>query len=334
MHIEFYGYYGKSKIIFCLDHQAVDLFSLNLNYFMEKKVSFKFVREDFIINRLKSESVLDFFPLANDIIFQWWSGLNYVSKLVLKEIDAKANDEFYVYHDKVFLSKSLSKLNVTLIEDGYANYIYNSVKGGFTRKCLRFFAGYNPKKSIMGEKRYIRSILVTKPENIPIEIRGKCKRLPFNYQDFESEFAEAVKKLFNFEMTNISQDVFLTQGLDVAELCSLSEKMSLYKEVIYKLEAKKGTKLIIKLHPSEDYSAYKREFPDNTILKGDFPIEVFNFSNSKDINFYSLLTSSRIQNGNANRIRNLISKPNIWTEFNICKIKEHVLCNIELINND
>lgn len=323
----------KKLIIFAIDHQNFNVKDINI--INKLNIEFLFIEEKAILNRFKSKNWLtqSFFSRNISINRQGIHLIKNEVKSFFIELGIHLTDnKIYLFHDRSILAKYfLNFKDVSLIEDGLVNYYSYSIKNPL-KMIFRLLHGYNPFVFCLGEYRSIKQIYLNKPENAPIKIRAKACSLSFIYSIDECSL-KRLKATFQYELEQSKGDlIFLTQGVDVAGLCTNKEKHWLYKNIIDALLVRYN-KISLKLHPSENQEEYNYfeniYYGKINIIKDKIPFELLSlFENNTPV--ISLSSSSNIiKHGKISSVNNLINDVKIWREFNIGKINRLALEGIE-----
>jgi hypothetical protein len=301
---------SRVTVIFCVDHQGITEQEIDFSLFSD------FGIELIIINDFVSKNI----SIS-------WSGVSFASSWLYEFFSGffdmnRELDRVFLFHDRTFIGKCFVKFrNVTLIEDGFANYNKNLYNATFLKKFIRLLTLRDPRYYVLGESKNIKNVILFSTDSAPVEIRKKISVV--NLKDLSSKvsdtFISRMNALFRFNVLNYFNNdsvFFLTQGLDVASLCSIEEKLAIYEPIIEFISRYK--KVILKLHPSESveqYSALVNKFKNVDIASPKIPFELYSLNlKGKSTKIYSLYTSASI--GSLISIVNLVPTESDWINFN------------------
>ncbi len=325
-------------IIVCTDHQGLD--SSVFDFDAIKSIGFNVIllNESEILAQFISSSLIRFHGLLSKNIIATRKGIHSASYWLKHEVfsDICLSSDVYLYHDRTFLSKFFLKyFNVTLVEDGLANYVGNKTYAGCLKKCLRKLNGLEPEIYYLGEHSSVKRIILFGNDPVPQIIKNKVQRL--DYIDVFHNRAispEVMMKLFNLSQGEVSMleadVVLLTQGLDVARLCTLAEKSHLYGS-LSNLILSFGYSLTLKLHPSESEADYLNKFPNSRVklFSKKMPIEVLPLLNNSSPLIISLRSSAVI--GSRIKVINLIDDDKVWKHFDVNEILDLAVRKLKCI---
>lgn len=318
----------KSKreciIFFCYDHQNIGTLNINFNFFSNCKVFY--LNESNIIEDFKKNNWLNFSNIISKNYRVNFNGLFSAASFIEAYLNIYLTNivinEIYIYHDRTFLSKFfLKKKNINMIEDGLANYYEHPVENIY-KKVSRFIQGLKVNKYVMGESKNINKIYLSEPDMANEIIRIKVHDLKKLFINIDEETKDNLCNMFGINENYNNSIIFLTQGLDVANLCTFDEKMKIYKD-IFKCFSLGNKNIYVKPHPSESLDDYRHYFNDCSnikIINNKTPFEVISLVN-ENIEVISLFSSSKIFTGNGmNNVFNLIDSQEDWKEFDINNI--------------
>lgn len=316
----------NSLILLCIDHQSIDKSFINVELLRNLGINVVFLSELLLIDEFSKGSFFRSFKLANRNISINFSGIKFISSFLRDKLRdfVSFDDTVYLFHDKTLLSKFFLKLgNVNLIEDGLANYSKASYRASHFKKALRFLTGQDPHYYILGESDSIKKIYLFRKIDVPKEITNKvtfieqekffnCLDVAFDNNLFMFNLSLGVNNLGSYDV------VLLTQGLDVAGLCSQSDKLKIYYDLIAYLCSKKKH-IALKLHPSEKDDSYNELIAifNIDVIKDKIPIEAL--SKSVKGTVISLRTSA--ENFYGLNVYNLILCQDDWARFNVDEIR-------------
>lgn len=311
----------NSLIFLCIDHQHINEELINVKALSDLGIEVVFISETELIEEFSSGSIFYFSALARQNISVTLLGIKTISKFLEKKFKKLVcnNDAIYLFHDRTLLSKYFLKLsNVSLIEDGLANYSKVAYRASALKKIIRFIKGHPSSYYLLGESESIKNIYLFKLAPVPELIRNKVTYL--DQKIFYSSINVRVpNKLFMFNLPEQLHDigsydvVLLTQGLDVAGLCSEQEKLKIYTDLVSYL-SERGLRTVLKMHPSERKGVYdelKARFNIDVIVD-KIPIEAL--AQSVKGNVISLRTSA--ESFIDLNVFNLISSESDWKCFN------------------
>ncbi|PLW82082.1 hypothetical protein CWI75_09780 [Kineobactrum sediminis] len=238
-------------------------------------------------------------------------------------------EEIYLFHDRTYLSKYFKSFDkVNLIEDGRANYQGRKIVRNYLKRTLRFVLGYSYQYQFLGESSEISSVYLMKPEYAPCCIKGKVKPLTEFVNRLSNDTVRTIISFFRVEAMESNAILVLTQGLDIAGLCSKKDKLNIYYVLVQKLLDYYSPKIVVKIHPSEDIKEYTKLFAGFsrvTIISGHVPFEAISLKidGKHDLKVYSLRTSSFSLGPNSSvNVLNLIDSVDMWTRFSSDEILE------------
>lgn len=254
------------------------------------------------------------------------SANRFLVKYFCDNFGLNGTEAYFGFHDKTFFAKFYIKCrDFTLVEDGLVNYTSTKVIGGPLKKSLRYCLGYHPNIQIMGEAKCIKNIVLFEKKMVPKSIETKCDRINIQKTLKDQDFVDFCNSVFCFHTSKNAYTTFLTQGVDVAGLCSTEQKLTLYGNLCRFIVNKTGQKLVVKPHPSEEEDVYEKLFDeDANILIADakVPFEIYALNDAQNSRYLSLQTS-----GFGGLIRsdlsslNLIDDVNEWKNFDVSKIE-------------
>lgn len=332
----------KSIILLVIDHQNIDLDDFDTSELDNLNSKLLILNESVLIEKFKQGNLLNFSNFLSQNLYLGFKGWYIVSNFIQKEI-AKLipidliNDEVFLYHDKTFLSKYfINYHNVTLIEDGLANYSEIPVKGGTLKRFIRMVIGLNPQFQILGEGKRIGCILLTSPERAPSQVIHKCKQLSTLFENPNNKYKVLSFSFFKLKKIETTDVIFLTQGLDVAGLCNKETKQYIYQEILKALVAKYKTHIVIKPHPSETVEEYSELFDTDQIsfLPAKVPFEaLIQCFSSPKVQCLSLYSSALTSPYFSISPINLVVAPDLWSGR--CEFKPEFVISeaIKTLNN-
>jgi hypothetical protein len=198
---------------------------------------------------------------------------------------------------------------------------------------LRFFLRLPIRHYVLGESKKISKIFAYHPEKLPDEVKHKALPLFNITKSLPKDKVSVISRLFKFDYSLEGKVFFLTQGLDVAGLCSCDEKINLYYNIIKNLVELTKHEVIIKLHPSEnkdDYLIFESDFENLSVFDGKIPVELFGICTQTDFgHYFSLYTSSNLMSlGATIEVENLVDFK-LWSNFDIAKIESESISNLK-----
>jgi hypothetical protein len=316
----------KSIIFLALDHQDINLDDFDtskLNGLNSKLIA---LDERVLMKKFKQGNLLNFSNFLSKNLYIGFNGVHLASSFIQNEIIKLIsidliNDEVFLYHDKTFLSKYfINYHNVTLIEDGLANYSEIPLTGGILKRLIRISFRLDPQFQILGEGNKIGCVLLTDPKRAPSQITHKCKQLPLSLENANNK--NLLFSFFKLKSVETTDVIFLTQGLDVAGLCNKETKQYIYQEILKALMAKYKTHIVVKPHPSETVEEYSNLFDTDQVsfLPAKVPFEALIqcFSGPK-VQCLSLYSSALTSTHFSISPINLVVSPDLWSgrcEFN------------------
>lgn len=192
----------------------------------------------------------------------------------------KQYDLAFCYNPRGFLAKvasGSSRKNI-LRADGCAAYTISRVRS-FVSMGYRLLAGLHPVQKTNGEERWIDSIEVEHPDQLPLEVLRK--KAVTNYEcpiaslQNKEQFIEKIKSIF---LANVvlpehaeRKALILTQPLSEDKHCLQSDELDCYNELVELLQ-KNNFRVFVKQHPRE-----KKVFRNANVdvIKKNFPVEMF-----------------------------------------------------------
>jgi hypothetical protein len=312
----------KSVIFLAVDHQDINIDDFDTSELDDLNSKLITLDESTLIERFKQRNLLNFSNFLSKNLYVGFKGGYLVSSFIQNEIVKLIpidliNDEVFLYHDKTFLSKFfINYRNVNLVEDGLANYSEIPVNGGVLKRFIRKVIGLNPKFHILGEGTKVEHVLLTSPERAPSQIRHKCKKLPTLFNEIDKKKKPLFFGFFKLKAIQSTDVTFLTQGLDVAGLCSKEDKHYIYQVILKALVSKYKTNIVIKPHPSETVEEYSNLFDTEQIsfLPAKIPFEalIHCFSGPK-VQCLSLYSSALTSSHSSITPINLVLSPDLWS---------------------
>lgn len=286
-------------IFLAKDHQNLDFHNFNLECLRDFNCSLIFIDESEVVGLFKCHNIFNFSSfISNNIYFGrkgFYLAESYLETYFKSIIDIRDSDEIYIFHDKTFFSKYFINLpNVTLIEDGLANYSKIPISPSILKRFFRFLSGLSNDFYILGESRKIKEIYLINPCLAPSEVIKKCKPLEPFLSDTSGSKTNLISTFFKIRSVETSGIIFLTQGLDIAGLCDKEAKIKIYSEVFDSLANVFNEKILIKPHPSESESDYIDFYIENKIeiLPAKIPFEAIALCLNETTKCFSLYTSA------------------------------------------
>lgn len=311
----------KNLILIATDHQQLDTSLFDLKVFDLTSTTFMEINESKLIRKFKRGNIFSCSRFLSNNLYLGSKGFFRASDFINTEINKELNldpcSEIFMFHDKTFISKYfLGYENVTLIEDGLANYLKTPVSGSLLKRVVRLVVGLNPNYQVLGETKKVKKILLVNPINAPAEIKEKC----FSFEEVfllpSKEKKRLINTFFNINRIDQAKVIFLTQGLDVAGLCDQETKMKIYNEVLNELVKIYGEGVFVKLHPSETMDEYTPLLNESiNFLPAKVPFEALalQFAES-EVTCMSLYTSAlTISSGKFVSPINLVLDSSIWS---------------------
>jgi len=315
----------KKLILLAIDHQSVDASLLKNCHVLFSNIEFIFLNESDILNSFKKGSLFSRSEFISRNIYMGKKGILFPSSKIIeyfqgRGVNFQKDDEIFIYHDRTFLAKFfLNMENVNLIEDGLVNY-YPQKVGHPLKSVVRLLKGLAPFYFFLGEADSISNVYYNDLNLCPDITKHKAKDLSFIY-DVDESLIILMRELYCYEPKGYKY-IFLTQGLDIAGLCSTGDKHYIYQHIIEALMAKCEV-LALKIHPSEACSEYdylKDMYPSLDIIIDKIPFEFISLF-EKECTVLSLSSSSKIiDQGKLIAIENLITSNEVWNKFNVEEI--------------
>lgn len=323
----------ENNIILCaIDHQNI---SKNLTSSYEKtfpEIKFIFYNEDELINDFRTNNILSFSGFFSRNIkinikeFKFELSIDFLKER-LERMGVPELNVAYIFHDRTFTSKYFlhsDTSEVKMIEDGKVNY-YRQPVGNIFKSSIRFLLRLDPKWFFLGESPRISKVFYSNIDESPLSLKEKSSSLEDIYLISES-MQSKILSFFNYERFNCDL-VFLTQGLDIAGLCSKADKLGIYEEVIGEiLENTEVNNLCIKVHPSEsvdDYNFLKLKYGSKIFIEGrKIPFEIYSLLEPNSVAVSLFSSSSYIKFGRLTSVTNLIDDEQKWQKFDVDEIKE------------
>ncbi len=164
----------------------------------------------------------------------------------LKILDSARFDNRGHFGLKVFMAS----MNLIFIQNGYSKYCIDMEIND--RECLK----YDCPKYVVVPRRPLEEALDSEAKKLMVRAF---------IQDAEVLLAQIAEAT---EDTNTQNVMILTEPL-----CALDVRKQIFEDIIE--EYCQGCRVFIKTHP-RDILDYEKEFPDQIIIKGKFPLEVMN----------------------------------------------------------
>ncbi|GDY24142.1 hypothetical protein AHAT_00320 [Agarivorans sp. Toyoura001] len=333
----------ESNIILCaIDHQNINNSLMNSYEETFPEIEFIFYNENELINEFRANNALSFSGFLSRNI-----------KINTKELKFELSVDFlkeklvrmgvpelnvaYIFHDRTFTSKFFlysDTSEVKMIEDGKVNY-YKQPVGNILKSLIRFFLRLDPKWFVLGESPRISKVYYSNIDESPLTLKGKSSSLGDIYS-LSKSMQSKMLSFFSYERFNCEL-VFLTQGLDIAGLCSKADKLNIYDEVVgVILENKEVNSLCIKLHPSEsvdDYNFIKLKYGKKVIIEDrKIPFEIYSLLEPKPVAISLFSSSSYIRTGRLTSVINLIEDEKKWRKFDVDEIKKTSISQLKSID--
>ena len=207
-------------------------------------------------------------------------------------MDFKEYDEIYTFSDGTPVGVLLNDLKIehVLLEDGVDCFKNNqiAVRSNGVRRKLKLLFGLKE----AGDSEYLKYVEVNDKDGVFLE-NQKLVEVP-RKELFESLSKAEKAKIFKVflgdaklsEYKNYS--LLITQPLFVdAWVESPEEQIAIYDEIVEK--CLKGEKVLIKTHPREGKIDYAKLTQKCTVIKANFPLELFDFC---DVKFRKVVTIS------------------------------------------
>ena len=169
-------------------------------------------------------------------------------------------------------------------EDGLASYLIKDRTISY--KWIRKISAANSEPSF-GYSKNVKKIYLTSPLlSISEEIRDKVEYVDLDekWKSLSYHERESICGIFNYDL-KIPEDkdciIILTRPFSEEKMCSEDQKIDQVRRVLEGIKGK-GEHIIIKPHYREttDYHSF---FPDVTVARGSFPIELMLLANSSNI---------------------------------------------------
>lgn len=284
---------GELNTIIIADHASSNTFiSENIKkyiYWIDKVL---YVPDNKIKERFSKTSKVQLWLkiLLIDYYFKkYYSKTKKINEIILES-------QVYMYHDSPLTSKFILKKvdNISLIEDGLANYTKRSEK--FIDRIKMLFSVYPS----LGRHPKIKKIYVNDINKLPLDVKHKGRNLNFHtltnkIQESDKDKIlnvflkeEEIKNIKNFE-NNL---LLITQPLSEDGKMSESKKINIYKKIISNYN---NYNIFIKPHPREKTN-YIKQFKDIVVLDKGFPLEILNFYGKSLFKIGITLFSSAINN--------------------------------------
>lgn len=164
----------------------------------------------------------------------------------LKILDAARFDNRGHFGLKVFMAS----LNLIFIQNGYSKYCIDMEIND--RECLK----YDCPKYVVVPRKPLEEALG--PEEKKLMVRAFI-------QDADVLLTQIAKAAEDADTQNV---MILTEPL-----CTLDVRKQIFEDIIE--EYCKGCRIFIKTHPRDNLD-YEKEFPNQIVIKGKFPLEVMN----------------------------------------------------------
>lgn len=320
--------FDKNVIVICSDHQNLNADTINVEFIRSLGMDVIFLDESELKKRFTHGSIFGNYNFIGNNIKVTVKGFEFVRTWLKKRLSHlfEGVDAVYLFHEKTFLSKYFLTLsNVSLLEDGFANYTRNKVRSSLLHKIMRLFLGLNPKYYYLGESKKIKQIYLFNRRDVPEAIRAKVRFISqdefyvFNRYSRTDILNCFVRTRSDYQMEDYDF-ILLTQGLNIAKLSTKEEKTELYFSLI-QIIVNSGFKLLVKLHPSESLSEYKNiSFIENVdIIAEKIPVEALAHLVSSKTKVISLRSSAEISD--LLHVINLVSDDKQWSDFDIDLIK-------------
>lgn len=182
----------------------------------------------------------------------------------------------YTYNTGFFCSKVISGISGSMVlrEAGLNNYARRPMPP--LKRVARFWEGYCATTQTMGDEKWITSIEVSAPEDLPSNLSNKVVKFDVLKQmnELSPDDANRIARVFGPDFPSLRKArqpiVLLTQPLDQIGMCSREEKINIYQELVDDLTSS-GLEVFTKNHPYE--ITYALEGASS--LKHQAPIELW-----------------------------------------------------------
>lgn len=201
----------------------------------------------------------------------------------------------YIHNSGFFMAKVVAGISdkVTLRESGLNNYIQRPVTG--LKRLARLIAGYPIGSQVLGEETWVDEIAVSRPLDLPAQVRSKGLQLDLSAQLLSLTPAqkltmlECLKPDFPSLPAETRNVLLITQPLDLVGMCDTGEKLEIYRDITDQLR-QAGYNIFLKNHPRDtDF-----ELPDTTQLKSATPIELWALTTDRRFDLSVALCSAAL----------------------------------------
>ncbi len=328
-----------NHVIFCIDHQNVDVKTINLKNNLDKNTFVYYVNEREMIDHFVDGNLFSFSTFISRNIHIGLKGFLFPKHFIGKEIrkinNFKINSSVYLYHNGTFLSKYFRCFNeVFLIEDGLVNYSIIEVSNPI-KKIIRFLTKQKS-KYVMGEEEYINKIYLMEPTRAHPRVRFKVENLKRLLGDIDEIEIQRLYSIFKFPNIRDRAVFFLTQALDIAGLCLKNEKIDIYRRILNELKMKVNDKIYIKIHPAEDmqdYLSLQKEVENIEFIDSKVPFELLHLA-CPNAQVYSLYSSSMSSLNMVKNGGNLIVSVDVWRRFECSEIVSEAIIELNRLCKD
>ncbi len=184
--------------------------------------------------------------------------------------------ELYGHDHLTYSSAIISNRKITVIEDGFINYISQTKKHKKTDVFGRFLFGGSFMRPF-GDHNLTKKIILTKDLVTPfLEGKELCVISIQNlYQDAPQGKKDLILKIFNISREELNllkqrDKILFTQAFEADQIITEEEKIVLYRNILKKYNQEE---VIIKTHPREKTN-YKELFPDVLVFDKIVPSEL------------------------------------------------------------